>query len=89
MLQEKLNSVTEYACRSCGRTRLETFLDLGATPLADRLLAEGDIDKPELIFPLRVAFCRDCSLAQITETVSPKSSLRTITPTIPHSRPRC
>ncbi|MGK9264533.1 class I SAM-dependent methyltransferase [Sinorhizobium meliloti] len=71
MLHEKLNSVTEYACRSCGGTRLETFLDLGATPLADRLLAEEDIGKPELIFPLRVAFCRDCSLAQITETVSP------------------
>jgi SAM-dependent methyltransferase len=72
MMHEKLNSVTEKACRSCGGSHLETFLDLGATPLVDRLLTDADLDKPELIFPLRVAFCRDCGLAQITETVSPK-----------------
>lgn len=70
-MHEKLNSVTEQTCRSCGGGRLETFLDLGVTPLVDRLRSETDLDKPELAFPLRVAFCRDCGLAQITETVSP------------------
>ncbi|HXV32039.1 MAG TPA: class I SAM-dependent methyltransferase [Sinorhizobium sp.] len=72
MMHEKLNSVTEQECRSCGGGRLETFLDLGETPLADRLLTDWDVNKAELVFPLRVAFCRDCGLAQITETVSPK-----------------
>jgi hypothetical protein len=66
------NSVTEQFCRSCGGGRLETFLDLGETPLADRLLTDADLGKPELAFPLRVAFCEDCSLVQITETVDPK-----------------
>lgn len=66
------NSVTEQTCRSCGGTRIETFLELGETPLADRLLTDADLERPELVFPLRVAFCEDCSLAQITETVSPK-----------------
>ncbi len=61
MTSGALNSITERTCRSCGGDRLETFLDLGETPLADRLLTEADLDKPELIFPLRVAFCRDCS----------------------------
>jgi SAM-dependent methyltransferase len=66
------NSITETTCRSCKSARLETFLDLGDTPLADRLLTEADLSKQELSFPLRVAFCHDCSLVQITETVSPE-----------------
>jgi SAM-dependent methyltransferase len=66
------NSVTEVFCRSCGSDRLETFLDLGNTPLADRLLTDADLDRNEPVFPLRVAFCKDCSLAQITETVNPE-----------------
>jgi SAM-dependent methyltransferase len=66
------NSVTERACRSCGGSHIETFLELGATPLVDRLRTSTELDKPELIFPLCVAFCEDCSLVQITETVNPK-----------------
>ena len=72
MVGGERNSVTELSCRSCGSSELETFLDLGDTPLADRLLTDADLDKPELIFPLRVAFCKGCSLVQITETVNPK-----------------
>jgi SAM-dependent methyltransferase len=72
MQAEEPISVALPTCRSCGGSRLETFLDLGETPLADRLLAGADLDKPELMFPLRVAFCEDCSLVQITETVNPK-----------------
>ena len=41
-------------------------------PLADRLLTDADLQKPELLFPLEVAFCADCGLPQITETVSPE-----------------
>jgi SAM-dependent methyltransferase len=67
-----VNSVTEASCRSCGGARLKTFLDLGDTPLADRLLTNADLGKKELTFPLRVAFCEDCSLVQITETVNPE-----------------
>jgi SAM-dependent methyltransferase len=66
------NSVTEVTCRSCGSARLETFLDLGETPLADRLLTEADLGKRELTFPLQVAFCHECSLVQIIETVNPE-----------------
>jgi SAM-dependent methyltransferase len=65
------NSVTEQTCRSCGTGQLDTFLDLGETPLADRLLTDDDLKQHELVFPLRVALCRECSLMQITKTVSP------------------
>lgn len=71
MRHEKLNSFTEKFCRSCGGSHLETFLDLGATPLVDRLVTDEELDKPELVFPLRVAFCTECGLAQVTETVNP------------------
>ena len=67
MHAEEPISVTLPACRSCGGSRLDTFLDLGVTPLADRLLTNADLDQPELRFPLRVAFCEDCSLVQITK----------------------
>lgn len=71
MAVNELNSVTERACRSCGGVRLSAFLDLGRTPLADRLLTDADLSQFELKFPLRVALCEDCSLVQITETVDP------------------
>ena len=57
------------SCRSCGGSALEVFLDLGTTPLADRLVEDRDAE--ELTFPLEVAFCIDCSLVQILETVPP------------------
>ena len=42
------------------------------TPLADRLLTEEQVHEVELMAPLEVVFCEDCSLVQITETVSPE-----------------
>ena len=60
------------ACRSCRSQALVKFLSLGDTPLADALLNEEQLTQPEARFPLDVAFCRDCSLVQILETVSPE-----------------
>jgi len=62
---------TDARCRSCGRRALESFLDLGMTPLADRLLTTEQLSRPEPTFPLDVAFCKNCGLTQILETVSP------------------
>lgn len=64
------NAITP--CRSCGQSGLEVFLDLGKTPLADRLLSEEQLKQPEPHHPLEVAFCSQCSLVQITDTVSPE-----------------
>ena len=62
----------DSACRSCERSGLEMFLDLGQTPLADRLLTAKQLKETELCFPLEVCFCPDCKLVQILETVPPK-----------------
>jgi SAM-dependent methyltransferase len=58
-------------CRSCGSTALVTILDLGITPLADRLLSEATLHEDEPMCPLTVAFCPECGLMQILETVQP------------------
>ena len=59
-------------CRSCGSQGLVTILDLGITPLADRLLSEVTLHEDEPQCPLTVAFCPDCGLMQILETVRPE-----------------
>jgi SAM-dependent methyltransferase len=61
-----------HSCRSCGSSQLELFLDLGVTPLADRLLTPEQLTEPEPKYPLQVAFCPECSLVQILETVPPE-----------------
>src|SRR3990172_9459694 len=60
-------------CRSCDHRPLETVLSFGHTPLADRLLtAEQVREGGDLTAPLDLAFCPQCTLVQITETVSPE-----------------
>lgn len=59
-------------CRSCGHPGLTPILDLGLSPLADRLVNADRLDEPEPRFPLEVVFCPECSLLQIRETVDPE-----------------
>lgn len=63
---------TETSCRSCGSTALETMIEFGETPLADRLLTLDQLDTPEYSAPLTLAVCQECALAQIVETVKPE-----------------
>ncbi|MBP6788812.1 MAG: class I SAM-dependent methyltransferase [Candidatus Promineofilum sp.] len=64
--------VTETGDRITGSPNLETIIAFGETPLADRLLRADQLDEPDLIAPLTLAFCPDSSLAQIRETVNPE-----------------
>jgi SAM-dependent methyltransferase len=64
------------ACRSCGGKSLTPVLDLGTTPLANRLLTQNELAEPEPAFPLRLVFCPDCALLQIDQTVSPEVLFR-------------
>ena len=56
-------------CRSCGGGDLRTILDLGSQPIANALLSEQELDEQEARFALQVAFCPDCALLQVTETI--------------------
>ncbi len=64
--------LADVRCRSCEKTGLQLILSLGRTPLANSLLSEGDLERPEATFPLDLVFCPNCALVQITETVPPE-----------------
>src|SRR5438045_1556628 len=64
------------ACRSCGRSDLQMVLSLGKMPLANALVTAEELDQPESTYPLDLAFCFECSLVQITETVPPEELFR-------------
>ena len=63
---------TIIACRSCGQRPIIPILNLGETPLADRLVSAEELDQPEFFAPLEVMFCPECALVQISVTVSPE-----------------
>src|SRR6478672_11579776 len=64
------------ACRGCGAPDPEVVLDLGEMPLANGLLTQEDLARPEPRYPLAMAFCSTCYLAQITEIVPPEILFR-------------
>ena len=63
-------------CRSCDQPGLVTILSLGRLPLANSLLSPEQLSGPEHYYPLDLAFCQDCALVQITETVPPEILFR-------------
>ena len=59
-------------CRSCGSGSLLTVIEFGETALADALLTEEMLAGSEIKVPLSLAFCPNCSLVQILESVKPE-----------------
>ncbi|HWQ52556.1 MAG TPA: class I SAM-dependent methyltransferase [Bryobacteraceae bacterium] len=59
------------ACLVCGGRSLSLFLDLGATALANKFLSSEELACPEPTYPLRVAFCPDCTHVQLLDRVPP------------------
>lgn len=64
------------ACRICGKVGLNPILSLGSTPLANGLLRDDQLATAESTWPLELAWCPCCTLAQITETVPPEILFR-------------
>lgn len=54
-------------CRACGSKDIVTVLDLGMQPLANSL--KSSKNETEKLFPLSIAYCRNCLLVQLEETV--------------------
>ncbi len=55
------------SCSGCGHVELDTFLDLGDSPIADAYTATPD--EPVERYPLEVAVCAKCRLVQLLEVV--------------------
>jgi SAM-dependent methyltransferase len=58
-------------CLVCGGAELKLFLDLGSTALANKFVAADELGQPEPVYPLRVAFCPDCTHVQLLDRVPP------------------
>lgn len=61
--------VRRHTCRFCQGTNLSKILDLGNVPLAGGFLKEEDFPN-EKYYPLRLNFCKDCYLVQVSDMVS-------------------
>jgi hypothetical protein len=70
------DTVQITGCRACSSERLEIVFDLHNSPLANRLLSEEQLHEHEPFYPLRLAFCHDCSLLQLLDTVAPEVLFR-------------
>lgn len=64
--------MSETACRGCGHKGLEVVFSLGKMPLANRFLSPNQLEEPEPTYPLDLAFCQECCLVQITESIDPQ-----------------
>ena len=60
------------ACRICGNTNLEKYLDLGLMPLSNNLEFTAERARNQERFPLQVMFCPECGLSQLSVVVSPR-----------------
>ncbi len=63
-------------CRVCGGRDLHPFLDLGEQPPANAFLGRDELDRPEARYPLVIASCAACGLAQLTHVVAPDTLFR-------------
>ena len=59
----------ENQCRFCKSKELEFFLDLGFTPPSDGFLTKGQLEEPEIYFPLKLCLCMECGHIQLNYTV--------------------
>jgi hypothetical protein len=64
----------DMACRCCGGRNVELVIDLGDQPHCNRLVRRDLPRGAEPHYPLRVGFCRDCTMVQIDHTI-PKESM--------------
>jgi hypothetical protein len=55
-------------CRNCGHGSLIQILDLGACPPSNSLLRKIDLNRPEMLYPLKLLLCNSCWLVQIEES---------------------
>jgi 2-polyprenyl-3-methyl-5-hydroxy-6-metoxy-1,4-benzoquinol methylase len=61
-------------CRCCGGRHVELVIDLSDQPHCNRLVRPGLPAGAEPHYPLRVGFCRDCTMVQIDHTI-PKENM--------------
>lgn len=59
-------------CRMCASKNLKGILHLGKHSLVNSYLKKNELNKRELLLPLKISRCSKCSLIQVLKTVNPK-----------------
>ena len=54
-------------CRFCKQELTDVFIDLGNAPASNSFLNSGQLNEPEVYYPLKVYTCSNCFLVQIDE----------------------
>ncbi len=67
-------NMLDLACRCCGGSHVELVIDLGDQPHCNRLVPRDLAPGAEAYYPLRLGFCRDCTMVQIDHTI-PKENM--------------
>lgn len=63
------DSRSPLSCRVCTAPLTRTFVDLGAAPPCEAILAGQDLDGGEVSYPLHVRICDECLLVQIPAVI--------------------
>src|SRR5262252_1058685 len=71
--REEMSSKKNTGCRFCGSKLEHTFVDLGASPLAQSFLSQEQLTQMEPFYPLHVYVCGKCFLVQLQEYVAPQN----------------
>jgi len=71
--KEGMSSKNHSGCRFCGAALEHTFVDLGASPLAQSFLSREQLTQMEPFYPLHVYVCGKCFLVQLQEFVAPEN----------------
>lgn len=58
---------TAKPCRFCGAELLQSFVDLGMSPLCETYPAAADFNRGEIYYPLHAYVCTECFLVQLEE----------------------
>ncbi len=59
-------------CRHCGTLLVDSFCDLGMSPLANSYIEPENLDRRESFYPLHAYVCSNCLLVQLAEFESPE-----------------
>lgn len=61
----------DLKCRFCGHEALDTFVNLGLSPLCQTHVEPERLGEPETYYPLHAYVCRQCFLVQLQQYVAP------------------
>jgi SAM-dependent methyltransferase len=69
--ERRARGTTPEACQICGADTVPG-LDLGGQPVSDLLIAPGELNEPQVFYPMQLHHCESCGLTQLGYIVDPE-----------------